>query len=156
MIYVILYNCLRFTKVLKNSGGFDISRLRYSAFLISLCGFFSGVLAGLLGIGGGIICVPAQQLLLKMPLKRAISNSAAVIASIALIGAFYKNITLQQHNIELVQSLKIAACVIPGAVIGGLVGGKALHKLPENIVRAVFVLVAALACYKLLVVSQGS
>ena len=152
LIYVIVYNFLRFGKQRGGADGFDISQTRRSVPLTILCGLISGIPAGLLGIGGGSICVPAQQLFLKMPLKRAISNSAATIASIALIGAFYKNITLPQHNIGLIGSLKIAVVVIPGAIIGAFIGGRLMHKLPRDIVRMVFIALMILASIKMLTV----
>ena len=150
MIYVVIYNCLKFRSRSSQAGDFDISGTRRSIPLAILCGVLTGVPAGLLGIGGGTICVPLQQLFLKMPLKRAISNSAATIASIALIGAFYKNITLPQHSIEMTESLRIAMFVIPCAVVGAFLGSRLMHKLPSNVVRAVFIVLCALACYKLL------
>lgn len=152
MVYVVVYNCLRFGRPRGGVDGFDISRTRRSVPLTMLCGLLTGIAAGLLGLGGGTVCVPAQQFFLKMPLKRAISNSAATIASIALIGAFYKNITLSQHNIAIAESLKIAVVVIPGAVVGAFLGSRGMHKLRSDIVRAVFILLAALACYKLFTV----
>jgi uncharacterized membrane protein YfcA len=155
MVYVVIYNCLMFGRRAGGANGFDISRTRRSVPLTILCGLLSGISAGLLGLGGGSVCVPAQQLFLKMPLKRAISNSAATIASIALIGAFYKNITLPQHGIGIAESLKIAAVVIPGAVVGALLGSRSMHKLPSALVRVVFVLLMGLACYKLLTVGPG-
>jgi uncharacterized membrane protein YfcA len=169
MVYVIVYNCLRFGRKRRGGAdGFDISKTRRSVPLTILCGLLTGISAGLLGIGGGTICIPTQQLFLKMPLKRAISNSAATIASIALIGAFYKNITLPQHNIvgspfcdalqngnPVIESLKIAVIVTPGAIVGAFLGGRVMHKLPSSVVRAVFILLAALASYKLLTVAPG-
>jgi len=88
-----------------------------------------------------------------MPLKRAISNSAATIAAIALIGAFYKNISLLQHHISITESLKMAAFVVPGATIGAFIGGRWMHKLHRDVVRVIFILLAALACWKLLTVA---
>ncbi len=168
MIYVIVYNCLRFGRPRGGANGFDISRTKHSMPLTILCGLLSGISAGMLGLGGGSLCVLAQQFFLKMPLKRAISNSAATIASIALIGAFYKNITLPQHNIKgtpfsdvlqngnpAVESLRIAVVVIPGAIVGAFLGSLSMHKLHSDIVRAVFILLAALACYKLLTVAPA-
>ncbi len=156
LIYVIVYNCFMFGKSRGGMDGLDVSRARRSAPLAVLCGFLTGIPAGLLGIGGGIVCTPAQQLFLKMPLKRAISNSAATIASIALIGALYKNITLSQHNVPMMESLKIAVIVIPGAVVGSLLGSRLMYKLPRDLVRIVFILIAVVACYKLLTVSPGA
>ncbi len=155
-LYVVVYNLLMFRRGHGGADGFDISRTHNSVFLTILCGVLTGMLAGLLGIGGGVVCVPLQQFFLKMPLKRAISNSAATIASISLFGAFYKNVTLGAHGIEMMESLKIAACVIPGALVGAFLGGHAMHKLPANLVRAVFIMLCILACYKLLTVSAGA
>ena len=153
LIYVIVYNCFKFRRPGSQAGDFDVSKTRKSIPLTVLCGLLTGVPAGLLGIGGGTICVPAQQLFLKMPLKRAISNSAATIASIALVGALYKNMTLPQHTIAITESLRIALFVIPFAIVGAFLGSRAMHKLPSNVVRAVFILLCALACYKLLTVA---
>jgi uncharacterized membrane protein YfcA len=155
-IYVVIHNCLMFHKKRGGADGLDISKVKHSAPLTILCGLLTGIPAGLLGIGGGVICVPAQQFFLKMPLKRAISNSAATIASIALIGAFYKNATLWEHSIELSESLKIAIVVIPGAIVGAFIGGRLMHKLPANVVRVVFILLAAVATYKLLTVAPST
>jgi uncharacterized membrane protein YfcA len=155
-LYVVVYNLLMFRRGRGGADGFDLSRAHNSVFLTILCGVLTGMLAGLLGIGGGVVCVPLQQFFLKMPLKRAISNSAATIASISLFGAFYKNVTLGAHGIEMMESLKMAACVIPGALVGAFLGGHAMHKLPANLVRAVFIVLCILACYKLLTVSAGA
>ena len=118
-----------------------------------LIGVVTGIGAGLLGIGAGTISTPLQQIFLKMPLKRAMSNSAATITSIALIGACYKNLTLAKHGFEVSESLKIAAVIIPTAIVGGFLGGNLMHKLPKNLVRAVFVLVVLLAAIRLLTVT---
>ena len=155
-LYVVVYNLLMFRRGRGGTDGFDLSRTHNSVFLTILCGVLTGMLAGLLGIGGGVVCVPLQQFFLKMPLKRAISNSAATIASISLFGAFYKNVTLGSHGIAMAESLKVAACVIPGALVGAFLGGHAMHKLPVNLVRAVFIVLCILACYKLLTVSAGA
>jgi uncharacterized membrane protein YfcA len=155
MIYVVVYNCLKLRRSGSRVSDYDISKTRRSIPLTILRGLLTGIPAGLLGIGGGTVCVPAQQLFLRMPLKRAISNSAATIASIALIGAFYKNMTLPQHSIDITESLRIAVCGIPCAIVGAFLGSKAMHKLPSNVVRIVFILLCALACYKLLTVAPA-
>ncbi len=152
MIYVVVYNCLKFGKPRGGADGFDISGVRQSAGLTIICGLLSGIPAGLLGLGGGVLFVPAQQLFLKMPLKRAIVNSAAAVALVTILAGVYKNITLPQHGIAIMESVKIAVVVIPGAIVGAFLGGRGVHKLPSGVVRAAFVLLAALACYKLLTV----
>ena len=45
-----------------------------------------GALAGLVGAGGGFLIVPALVLLVKLPIKKAISTSLFIIAIQSLIG----------------------------------------------------------------------
>ena len=149
LLYVAFYNILKlFGKV--DGDDLDISDIRQSTLTTILIGLGTGFGAGLLGLGGGSICVPMQQIFLKMPLKRAISNSAATIIFIALVGALLKNATLSEHSIVLTDSLKIAACIVPTAIIGGFLGGNLIHSLPQNIVRIVFILLMILASGKML------
>ncbi len=153
LLYIIVYNVPRFWgKARGGADGFDIGTTKHPAALTVLCGILSGVAAGLVGIGGGIMAVPTQQFFLKMPLKRAISNSAAAIVAIALVGSIYKNITLPQHGIPVSESLVIALLVMPGAGLGAIIGSKLMHRLPVNFVRAVFVIIAAVAAYEMLTV----
>ena len=44
-----------------------------------------GALSGLLGIGGGVICVPALLYLLDIPIHRAVGISIAVIVPSSLV-----------------------------------------------------------------------
>ncbi len=150
LVYAIVYNLTRFGKSRGGADGLDLSRTRRSRPLTLISGLITGLSAGLLGIGGGSVCTPAQQLCLRMPLKRAMSNSSALIAAMALIGAFFKNITLARHNIAAVDSIKIAAVVIPTAIIASFAGGRLMHILPKNIVRVVFIGLLIVASYKML------
>lgn len=150
LIYVIIYNILKFGKHDGGADGLDLSQSKKSTPLTLLSGLFTGLSAGLLGIGGGTVCTPTQQLFLKMPLKRAISNSSALIASIALFGAFYKNITLAKHDIAVIDSLKIAGVIIPTAMAASFLGGRLMHKLPKDIVRIAFIGLLVAASYKML------
>jgi uncharacterized membrane protein YfcA len=120
-----------------------------------LVGLITGLASGLLGIGAGTVATPLQQLLLKSPMKRAMSNSAVLIVCISWLGAIYKNLTLSQHRIHYTESFKIAIFIIPGAIIGGSIGGHLMHALPKNIVRIVFISVCFIAAIKLLTVAPN-
>ncbi|MBW3663883.1 MAG: sulfite exporter TauE/SafE family protein [Actinobacteria bacterium] len=65
-----------------------------------LTGLFSGTVAGLMGVGGGIIMVPAQMLLFGVPGALAKGTSLAVIVPTAFIGTVrnkaHDNIDLRQ------------------------------------------------------------
>ncbi len=93
----------------------------------------TGLLSGLLGVGGGIIAVPAQQIFLRVGLRQAIGNSAATICGLSLVGAFTKNYHWWvSHDGDPFAPLSIALFVVPGAVLGGLVGSKLTHVLPTR------------------------
>jgi len=115
-------------------------------------GIITGTCSGMLGIGAGSVTTILQQLFLKMPLKKAMSNSAAVIICSAFVGAVYKNATLPMHGIAVIDSFKIAACVIPTAVIGGYIGGHSMHILPRKAVRIAFIIIVILSAIKMLTV----
>jgi uncharacterized membrane protein YfcA len=89
-------------------------------------------------------------------MKKAMSNSATLIVCISWLGAIYKNWTLSEHGLSAIDSIKIAACIIPGAIIGGTIGGHLMHALPKNIVRTVFILVCIIAAVKLLTVTPSA
>ena len=117
------------------------------------CGGVGGVMglaAGLLGIGGGALAVPLQQVLLKLPLKNCIANSTAVICVTAGLGAVYKNATLSQHDLNTFSSLTLAGLLIPTAIVGGWLGARLTHTLPTRAVRAVFIVVLLVAGWRML------
>jgi len=150
IIYVVVYNVVRLFKTRKGRGSLELSDVRCSGPLTILTGLITGVTAGLLGLGGGSVCVPMQQVLLKMPLRRAISNSAATIILMAVTGAVIKNATLTLHGLSVGESVRTAAAIIPTAIVGGFVGGRMVHIIPKTIVRTVFILLMLVVCYRML------
>lgn len=56
-----------------------------------ISGFISGIMAGMFGIGGGLITTPAIRLLLFQPANIAIGTPLPVMIPSALIGAFNYN-----------------------------------------------------------------
>ena len=157
LIYVAFANCLEFRIDVKSATSEQTTPCNKSGIppKSMLTGLVTGISAGLLGIGAGSVSTLMQQLLMKMPLKKAMSNSAAAITCTALAGAFYKNLTLPKQGIEIVESLQIAAVIIPTAIIGGFAGGNLLHKLPKNIVRIAFIVIILIIAAKLLTVKPS-
>jgi hypothetical protein len=108
-----------------------------------------GFIAGLLGIGGGSLAVPGQQIALRMPLRNAIATSAATIGCIAWLGATLKNAQLGANG-SVVESLRLTACLAPTAMIGSYVGGHLTHKLPLRAVRIAFIGLMIFAAWKMM------
>ena len=109
----------------------------------------TGAIAGLLGVGGGILAVPLQRRFLKIPIRIAIANSATLIIATSLIGASLKNYALTGHHGNATSSFLLAAILIPTAIVGSLIGSKLTHLLPLKIVKTAFFLLLAVAAVRL-------
>ncbi len=94
-----------------------------TTFILLLVGLGAGILAGIFGIGGGIVIVPALIFLLKMSPQQATGTSLAalVLPLSAAVGAYayYK-----AGHLEILPALYIALGMVVGAIIGAQI---ALH-----------------------------
>lgn len=119
------------------------------ALLVGCIGVPIGLLGGLLGVGGGIVAVPSQQYLLRMPLRNAIANSAATILWSSAAAAALKSATLTVHRFSWLDAVHFSALLIPGAMLGGWLGGWLVHRWPVKWVRVVLIGVLAYAAVRL-------
>jgi uncharacterized membrane protein YfcA len=110
----------------------------------------TGLVAGLLGIGGGILAVPLQRRLLAVPIRQAIANSAALIIATSLIGATCKNYAYVLEHEGTLRSLGLAAVLIPTAAAGSWIGSRLTHTLPRRTVRTAFLIVLLVAAVRLI------
>ncbi|MEO7428709.1 MAG: sulfite exporter TauE/SafE family protein [Acidimicrobiales bacterium] len=83
---------------------------RYSAI-----GAVSGLLSGLLGIGGGVIMVPAFVQLARIEVKSAIATSLVCVGAFAIPGTITHAI---QGHVDWRVALALVVGVVPGARIG--------------------------------------
>jgi uncharacterized protein len=90
-------------------------RFRPSLPLFAVVGAVSGLMAGLLGVGGGVILVPVLTVVLRFPLKTALGTSLAVVAAQAVPGTVVHAL-LGHIDWRIAAGLTIG--VIPGARIG--------------------------------------
>lgn len=108
-----------------------------------------GFVAGLLGVGGGILAVPLQRRLLRVPMRSAIANSATLIIATSFIGAVAKNGAFAAEHAHGTEPLLLAMMLIPTAIVGSLVGGRLTHRAPLKFVKAAFFLLLVLAAVRL-------
>jgi uncharacterized protein len=116
-------------------------RMDYQAVIILiLIGLAAGVLSGLIGVGGGIILVPALVYFLGYTQHQAQGTSLGVLMFPVTILAFmtyYRDSLVTGQPIELKVLLIIAA----GFVLGGLLGGAISIKIDQATLRKIFALI---------------
>ncbi len=96
-----------------------------------LTGGSAGLLAGLFGVGGGVILVPLQMLLLKEPIKAAIQNSLAVIPLTAVSATV-------GHGIAGNVVYPAGAVVGLSGIIAVQFSTRFLPQLPDRVVKICF------------------
>ncbi len=125
------------------------------ALLNSVVGFPAGLIAGLLGVGGGIWAVPAQGLLFGVRLRNAIANSTVMIIGVAAATAISLTIFVARLPADPRMSAGtgwlLALCLAPGGLVGGWTGAGLAHKLPVRALRYIFVGLLALTGVRLAV-----
>lgn len=100
-------------------------------FIISIVGILTGLVNGLLGIGGGTILIPAMVFMLKEKQHVAHGTSLAVILPTAFVSALiYK----YNQNLDLNLSFKVAL----GAMLGGYLGAKLMNLLSPPSLKKIF------------------
>jgi uncharacterized membrane protein YfcA len=97
--------------------------------IIITIGLCAGVLAGMFGIGGGVVMVPALILAMHFTLIRANGTSLAALmmpVGILAVIAYYR---------ENLLDIKVAAVLTIGLLAGVLFGAKLALALPTNILK---------------------
>lgn len=87
-----------------------------------------GFMSGLFGVGGGLIFVPAQVTLFKIPIKRAVGNS---LCGVLLTGLSGMTTHLVLGHVDWRQGLML----VLGGLAGIQLGTQAMHKTPTTTLR---------------------
>lgn len=101
-------------------------------------GLGTGVLTGLLGVGGGFLLVPALTVLAALPVHQAVGTSMAIISVSSLSGAVV-------HLLEGHVPVSLALPMGGGAVLGAVLGAPLAGRLPPRALKAAFLGLAVLA-----------
>ena len=100
--------------------------------ILLFIGLMAGVLGSMVGIGGGIVVVPALVLILGMAQTKAQGTSLAMLLPpIGILGVwqYYKNGQVD---------LKVAAFLCVGFLIGGFVGAKLVLSMDKALLKKFF------------------
>ncbi|MCX5694786.1 MAG: TSUP family transporter [Candidatus Omnitrophica bacterium] len=100
--------------------------------LYVILGVFAGLLSGLLGIGGGLVLIPALVFIFGLTQLQAQGTTLALmVPPIGLLAAirYY-----QSGNVKL----GMAGFICLGFFVGGLLGANLVQNLPEVLIRKTF------------------
>ena len=114
-----------------------------------IIGLAAGVLSGLVGVGGGIIMVPALVFFLNYTQHQAQGTSLAVLTLPVVILAslyYYHQCRLQGTPIDL----KIVALLAGGFLIGGFFGSKIAIAINQDVLKKIFAVILFYTAFKML------
>jgi len=127
----------------------DPSTLWLLALLLMATGLCAGLLAGLLGVGGGIVMVPVLELALPYAgfprewcMHVAVATSLAAIVPTSISSA-------RAHHRRGGIDWDIARAWAPGIILGGLAGSLLASRASDDVLTGVFGAVAALISLKM-------
>lgn len=104
----------------------------------------NAVASNMLGIGGGAIMVPLLIFLMKVPIKRAVGTSLAVIVLVIAVG-LGAQIILHPDDIHW----PIAGMLVLGSLAGSFLGKWMNKVMPENVLRYAFAAVLVIVAVRM-------
>jgi uncharacterized protein len=112
--------------------------------ILIVIGIITGVMAGMLGIGGAIIMIPALVYLLGISQQTAQGTSLAVmLPPVGIIAAF--NYYKAGHV-----NIRFAIILAVFFLVGSFFGSKLALNIPENVLRKIFGVLLLLVAAKML------
>lgn len=99
--------------------------------IMGAIGIFTGLINGLLGIGGGTILIPAMVFLLGEKQHIAHGTSLSIILPTAIVSTLVYQVN---SHIDWGLALKIAI----SGMLGGYLGAKLMQYIPARLLRKLF------------------
>jgi uncharacterized membrane protein YfcA len=112
--------------------------------LFIVLGLAAGVLSGLLGIGGGILIVPA--LVLVFGLSQHLAQGTTLALMVPPIGLLAAWTYYKQGFVDI----KIAALICLGFFFGGLIGAKFASSINPTMLKKLFGIAMLIAAVKMI------
>lgn len=115
-----------------------------TVFALLVIGFAAGVLSGLVGVGGGIIIVPALVFFLGFSQQQAQGTSLGLlllpVGILAVINYYNKGFL----------DIKVIGIMSVAFVLGGWLGSKLALQISQELVKRIFAVVLFYAAFKML------
>jgi uncharacterized membrane protein YfcA len=122
---------------------FHRSQLYLSVIPVLVLGMLVGILASIMGVGGGFIMVPAMIYLLRVPTNVVIGTSLFQIMFVTMFT------TVAQSAANQTVDIVLALILMVGGVIGAQFGAQAGQKLRGEQLRALLGLIVLAVCIRL-------
>ena len=123
---------------------FPKSGIRHSAFVpIALCALV-GILAAIMGVGGGFVMIPAMVYLLRMPMHVAVGTDLFQILFTA------SGVTFMQASVNHTVDFLLAVVLALGSTVGAQIGARVARRLRGEQLRIILSCVVLVVCVKML------
>jgi len=114
-----------------------------------LIGLAAGMLSGLVGVGGGIIMVPALVFFMNYTQHQAQGTSLAVLTfPVVIFGTLTYYYQCQKAGTPI--DFKIVGLIAGGFVIGAYAGGKIAVVIDQNLMKKIFAVIIFYSGFKIL------
>ena len=117
--------------------------------LILVIGLGAGILSGLIGVGGGIVLVPALVYFLSYSQHQAQGTSLGVLSFPVVILAFLKYFYDLKGTGEAID-FKVILLLGVGFLLGGFIGGTLALKLDKELLKKIFAVILFYTGFKML------
>ncbi len=139
LVYLVLSN---FYKAFRKRPDYSDEQSRITPARGIFVGLVTGLVSGVLGIGGGIVSIPLTQVVARIPLKKCIAASATAMVFSAPFGAALKVGTLgllpEDESQPWTRAILIACTLAPTAMLGAHFGAGLTHRVNVQVLRVVF------------------
>lgn len=117
--------------------------------LVLVLGLVAGIASGLVGIGGGIVLVPALVYFLNYSQHQAQGTSLGVLTfPVVILGFLYYYQECKKNGAPI--DFRVIGLLAAGFVIGGLIGSKIALRIDTVLLKKIFAVVLLYSAFKLL------
>lgn len=114
-----------------------------------LIGLGAGMLSGLVGVGGGIVMVPALVFFLHYTQHQAQGTSLAVLTlPVVIIASLYYYHQCQKAGTPI--DLKVVGLLAAGFLVGAFFGSKLALSIDQDLLKKIFALILIYTAIKML------
>ena len=114
-----------------------------------LIGLAAGMLSGLVGIGGGIIMVPALVFFMNYTQHQAQGTSLAVLTlPVVIIASLYYYHQCQKAGTPI--DLRVVGLLCAGFIVGAFFGSKLALSIDQELLKKIFAVILFYTAFKML------